>query len=104
MLGVGRSLTGRRWVWRVGEDRVGLGIAQRLGVPEIVGRLLAARGVGIEAACDFLDPTLRVLLPDPSRADRHGRRGRAAGRARCARGETVACSATTTWTARAARR
>ena len=66
VLGVGRSLAGRRWVWRIGEDRVGLGIAQRMGVPEIVGRLLAARGVGIEAACDFLDPTLRVLLPDPS--------------------------------------
>ena len=49
-LGVGRSLSGRRWVWRTGEDRVGLGIAQRMDLPEIVGRLLAARGVGIEAA------------------------------------------------------
>ena len=66
VLGVGRSLSGRRWLWRTGEDRVGLGIAQRIGVPEIVGRLLAARGVGIEAAGDFLDPTLRALLPDPS--------------------------------------
>ena len=66
VLGVGRSLSGRRWVWRTGEDRVGLGIAQRMGVPEIVGRLLAARGIGIEGACDFLDPTLRALLPDPS--------------------------------------
>jgi single-stranded-DNA-specific exonuclease len=65
-LGVGRSLSGRRWVWRTGEDRVGLGIAQRLDLPEIVGRLLAARGVGIEAASNFLDPTLRALLPDPS--------------------------------------
>jgi single-stranded-DNA-specific exonuclease len=65
-LGVGRSLSGRRWVWRTGEDRVGLGIAQRLGVPEIIGRLLAARSVGIDAAADFLDPTLRALLPDPS--------------------------------------
>ncbi len=64
--GVSRSLTGRRWVWRQGEDRVAFGIAQRLGLPEIVGRLLAARGVGIEAACDFLEPTLRVMLPDPS--------------------------------------
>jgi single-stranded-DNA-specific exonuclease len=35
-------------------------------VPEIIGRLLAARGVGIDAAADFLDPTLRALLPDPS--------------------------------------
>ncbi len=64
-LGVACSLTGRRWIWRQGEDRVGLGIAQRLGVPEIVGRLLAARGVGLEAAADFLEPTLRALLPDP---------------------------------------
>ncbi len=65
-LGVAHSLSGRRWVWRAGEDRVAFGIAQRMGVPEIVGRLLAARGVGIEAACDFLEPTLRALLPDPS--------------------------------------
>lgn len=65
-LGVARSLNGRRWVWRAAEDRVGLGVAQRLGVPEIVGRMLAARGVGIDAAPDFLEPTLRALLPDPS--------------------------------------
>jgi single-stranded-DNA-specific exonuclease len=66
VLGVARSLTGRRWVWRPGEDRIGLGIAQSLGVPEIIGRLLAARGIGLEAAVHFLDPTLRALLPDPS--------------------------------------
>ena len=64
--GVERGLSGRRWVWRTGEDRVAFGIAQRLDVPEIVGRLLAARGVGIEAAAHFLEPTLRALLPDPS--------------------------------------
>ncbi len=66
-LGVTRSLGGRRWLWRAGEDRVALGISQRLNVPEIVGRLLAARGIGLEAAADFLEPTLRALLPDPSR-------------------------------------
>jgi len=65
-LGIAASLTGRRWTWRTGEDRVGLGIAQRLGLPEIVGRLLAARGVDLETAAHFLDPTLRALLPDPS--------------------------------------
>ncbi len=53
-------------MWRGAEDRVGLGIAQRLGLPEIVCRLLAARGIGAEGAADFLDPTLRALLPDPS--------------------------------------
>ena len=66
VLGVGRSLSNRRWIWRAAEDRIGLGIAQRLELPEIVGRLLAARGIDIDGACHFLDPTLRALLPDPS--------------------------------------
>ena len=66
VLGVERSATGRRWIWRQGEARTGLGIAQRLGLPEIVGRLLAARGVGVEDAPHFLEPTLRALMPDPS--------------------------------------
>jgi single-stranded-DNA-specific exonuclease len=66
VLGVARSVTGRRWVWSGADARVGLAIAQRLDLPEVVGRLLAARGVGAEAAADFLEPTLRALLPDPS--------------------------------------
>ncbi|HEY1410497.1 MAG TPA: DHH family phosphoesterase, partial [Rhodopila sp.] len=66
VLGVTNSLSGRRWLWRTGEERVAAGIAQRLVLPEIVSRLLAARGIGVEAAADFLEPTLRVLLPDPS--------------------------------------
>jgi single-stranded-DNA-specific exonuclease len=66
VLGVARSLTGRRWIWREAEDRIGLGIAQRLGLPEILGRLLAVRGVDADAAADYLDPRLRALLPDPS--------------------------------------
>lgn len=41
-------------------------LAQRLDVPEILGRLLAARGIGVEMAPDFLAPTLRALLPDPA--------------------------------------
>ncbi len=67
VLGIGRSLTGRRWVWREAEPRLGLAIAQRAGLPELVGRLLAARGVPLEGVGDFLEPTLRALLPDPSR-------------------------------------
>ena len=66
VLGVTKSLSGRRWLWRTGEERVAAGIAQRLALPEIVSRLLAARRIGIDAAADFLEPTLRVLLPDPS--------------------------------------
>src|SRR5215469_1432375 len=66
-LGVERSLLGRRWRARGGDDREGLAIAQRLALPEIVGRLLASRGVAPEGAESFLKPTLRELLPDPSR-------------------------------------
>ncbi len=66
-LGVKESLTGRRWVWRAGDaGRVGQGLAQALGVPELVGRMLAARGVSAGDAPDYLDPTLRAMLPDPS--------------------------------------
>ncbi len=65
-LGVTHSLTGRRWVWRPAEERIAQAIAQRLSAPELLGRLLAARGVAAEQAADFLDPTLRAYLPDPS--------------------------------------
>jgi len=63
---VARSVTGRRWVYREGDDRAGLMLAQRLGLPEVVGRLLAARGIGIDEARHFLNPTLRDALPDPN--------------------------------------
>ncbi len=66
VLGVASSLCGRRWEWRTGEDRVAFGIAQRLELPEIVGRLLAGRGIDIDSAPNFLEPTVRALLPDPS--------------------------------------
>ena len=63
---VSRSGCGRRWRERLGDDRAGLALAQRLGLPEIVGRLLARRGVGVEDAERFLSPTLRDSLPDPA--------------------------------------
>ena len=64
-LGVERSLLGKRWRERSGDDRMGLALAQRLDLPEIVGRILARRGVDIEQAPRFLAPTLRDFLPDP---------------------------------------
>ena len=66
-LGVERSLTGRRWRHRLGDERLGMAIAQRCALPEILGRLLAGRGIGPETAEGFLNPRLRDLLPDPSR-------------------------------------
>jgi single-stranded-DNA-specific exonuclease len=66
VLGVERSAAGRRWYSREGDIRTGLALAQRYGLPEIVGRIMAARGVQLDEAEAWLDPTLRDLLPDPS--------------------------------------
>ena len=65
-LGVEKSLTGKRWIGREADDRQSLALAQRLDLPEIVGRILVARGVGLDQAGTFLNPTLKDLLPDPS--------------------------------------
>ncbi len=66
-LGVERSVTGRRWRTRnTGDDRLSLQLAQRLGVPELIARLLAVREVAADDADRFLKPTLRDWLPDPS--------------------------------------
>ena len=64
-LGVERSVLGKRWETRGGDDRTALALAQRFSLPELVGRVMAARCVAIETAEDFLNPTLRSLLPDP---------------------------------------
>jgi single-stranded-DNA-specific exonuclease len=66
ILGVEQSLSGRAWRARGGDARTGLALAQRFGFPEIVGRLLACRGIGEEDCERFLTPTLRDGLPDPS--------------------------------------
>ena len=66
-LGVTQSATGR--VWRDRLDPRGaaraLAIAQRYQVPEMLARIIAGRGIDIDAVDDFLDPTIRKLLPDP---------------------------------------
>jgi single-stranded-DNA-specific exonuclease len=50
---------------KAADDRQALAISQRLNVPEILGRVLADRGLDVETAGDFLDPKLKTLLPDP---------------------------------------
>ena len=67
-LDVTASLTGRRWIWGAEvSERHADAIAQRHDLPEILGRLLHGRGVGVDQVAAFLEPTLRALLPDPSR-------------------------------------
>jgi single-stranded-DNA-specific exonuclease len=59
------SVTGKLWKLRPHDDRQALALAQRLNVPEIVGRILDIRGVPLELAESFLHPRLREQLPDP---------------------------------------
>ncbi|MDR3497484.1 MAG: single-stranded-DNA-specific exonuclease RecJ [Ancalomicrobiaceae bacterium] len=68
VLGVVNSAGGRFWRERL--DAAGAAAAgairQRHGLDDILARVLAGRGVGIDAAARFLDPTIRELMPDPS--------------------------------------
>jgi single-stranded-DNA-specific exonuclease len=65
-LGVEKSLMGRYWLARNCDERMALTIAQRLDVAEVVGRVLDARGITLEDAQSFLNPTLKNHLPDPA--------------------------------------
>ena len=66
-LGVTKSATGKLWRDRLdarGQARA-LAIVQRYQLPEMLARVLAGRDVEIDAVEDFLDPTIRKLMPDP---------------------------------------
>jgi single-stranded-DNA-specific exonuclease len=67
-LDVTRSLSGRRWVDRLDEagTRMAQAIAQRFDLPELVARVLAGRGVEPDDTLNYLEPTIRQLMPDPS--------------------------------------
>src|SRR6266704_5356948 len=66
-LGVERSACGRAWRDRLDERAAqgALSIVQRHGLPELLARILAGRGVAAEEVEAFLDPSLRRLMPDP---------------------------------------
>jgi len=90
-LGVERSFAGRPWRARLdaaGEARA-LAIAQAGGCDELLARVLAGRGVGLDEVARHLDPTLRALMPDPfALADMEEATARLAGAVR--RAERVA--------------
>ncbi|MCK5167733.1 MAG: DHH family phosphoesterase, partial [Rhodospirillaceae bacterium] len=60
------SLSGRRWTVKGTNERLAMAISQRLRVPEIVGGVLARRGIELEDAENFLDPKIKTNLPDPT--------------------------------------
>src|SRR5439155_862544 len=81
-LGIERSVCGRRWHERAADPGLAAMIAERHGLPEIVGRLLAQRGIGVaeapEAGLDVIvidhhvtEPLLprALALVNPNRLD-----------------------------------
>lgn len=66
-LGVSNSATGRIWRDRVDERGAAraLAMVQRFNLPEMLARVIAGRGIALDAVADFLDPTIRKLMPDP---------------------------------------
>src|SRR5690242_21845070 len=56
-----------------------LAIVQRHNLPEMLARVLAGRDVAIDEVTDFLDPTIRKLMPDRSEERRVGKECRDRG-------------------------
>ncbi|ODT68031.1 MAG: single-stranded-DNA-specific exonuclease RecJ [Pelagibacterium sp. SCN 63-23] len=67
-LDITHSVTGRAWVDRLdaASARNATAISQRFAIPDILARVLAGRGVGLDDAQTHLEPTIRALMPDPS--------------------------------------
>lgn len=67
-LGINRSARGFEWRERLASADANLAtaISQRHDLPDLLGRILAARGITLDAVSDTLDPTLKAWMPDPS--------------------------------------
>jgi single-stranded-DNA-specific exonuclease len=66
-LGVERSVLGQPWRARLDAagEAAALAIAQVSGQSDLMARVLAGRGVGLDEVERYLDPTLRDAMPDP---------------------------------------
>lgn len=67
-LGVTTSVRGQVWRERLTPEghRTAEAISQHHGLPSLLGRVLAGRGVGVDDVAVFLEPTIKALMPDPS--------------------------------------
>ncbi len=66
-LDVQKSVCGRVWRDRLDERGTAraLSMTQRHGISELLARILAGRNVEVDDVTEFLDPTVRRLMPDP---------------------------------------
>lgn len=61
------SFCGRQWRLNAVDAKLVETLIRQTGINDVLARVLAARGITPEAAHDFLHPTLKNLMPDPSR-------------------------------------
>lgn len=68
-LGVTSSARGFQWRDRLAPSaaKLATAISQQHGLPELLGRVLASREVALDEVAVFLEPTVKALMPDPSR-------------------------------------
>jgi single-stranded-DNA-specific exonuclease len=62
-LDVERSVSGRAWRSRLPDNRQALAISERYDLPEVLGRVLAGRSIGLEGVGQHMNPTLRDSMP-----------------------------------------
>jgi single-stranded-DNA-specific exonuclease len=66
VLNINQSILGKKWAFSATDERLAQGISQSFGLPEILGRLLVARGIRFDEVEGFLNPALKTQLPNPS--------------------------------------
>ena len=61
----GRSASGRQWYLAGSDPELALLMARQLDIPMTLAGLLVSRGIGLDQAQHFLNPTFKENLPDP---------------------------------------
>ena len=66
-LNIEKSALGRPWQDRLDDAAraQAQAMVQQIGLGDLVARVLAGRGVGVDAASAWLEPSLRQLMPEP---------------------------------------
>jgi single-stranded-DNA-specific exonuclease len=64
-LGVERSFSGRRWILRSADENAVQALSRTANISPVLAGLLAAKGIPPADADDYLNPTLKKLLPEP---------------------------------------
>ncbi len=62
----GPSASGRQWQLAKADPELAMLLARQLNIPTTLAGLLASRGVGLDKAEHFLQPTFKHDLPDPT--------------------------------------